>query len=160
MTHDAADATPDHKRSLRLWLRLLGCSTRIEKAIRARLAAEFGTTLPRFDVMAALERAPAGLRLGELSHALLVSNGNVTGIIARLTAEGLVHRQADPGDARVARVTLTAAGRTAFLEMAAAHEGWVEAMFDSLAVDDQAELLGLLTRLRRSLAGAASADPA
>jgi len=148
---DAADATPHHKQTLRLWLRLLGCSTLVEKTIRARLAAEFDTTLPRFDVMSALERTPEGLQLGELSRALLVSNGNVTGIIARLVAEGLVDRRVDEADARVARVSLTEAGRTAFLEMAAAHEGWVEGMFDGLEDADQAELLDLLTRLRRSL---------
>ncbi|HEX4181176.1 MAG TPA: MarR family transcriptional regulator, partial [Caulobacteraceae bacterium] len=87
---DPADATPDHKLTLRLWLRLLGCSTLIEKTVRARLTTEFDTTLPRFDVLAALERSPKGLQLGELSRYLLVSNGNVTGVIARLTAEGLV----------------------------------------------------------------------
>jgi DNA-binding MarR family transcriptional regulator len=148
---DPADATPDHKLTLRLWLRLLGCSTLIEKTVRARLTTEFDTTLPRFDVLAALERSPKGLQLGELSRYLLVSNGNVTGVIARLTAEGLVDRRVDENDARVARVSLTPAGRAAFLEMAAAHEAWVESLFDGLGHDDQTELLTLLTRLRRVL---------
>jgi DNA-binding MarR family transcriptional regulator len=148
---DPADATPGHKLTLRLWLRLLGCSTLIEKTVRARLTAEFDTTLPRFDVLAALERSPGGLQLGELSRYLLVSNGNVTGLIARLTAEGLVDRRVDENDARVARVSLTPAGREAFLEMAAAHEAWVESLFEGMDRDDQTELLTLLTRLRRVL---------
>jgi len=153
---DAADATPDHKLTLRLWLRLLACSTLVEKSVRARLAAEYETTLPRFDVLAALERTPDGLQLGELSRALLVSNGNVTGVIARLVAEGLVDRRVDESDGRVARVSLTTAGRAAFLEMAAAHEAWIEAMFHGLDPADQEELLSLLTRLRRVLAKGAS----
>lgn len=148
---DAADATPDHKLTLRLWLRLLGCSTLVEKTVRARLAAEFDTTLPRFDVLAALERTPKGLQLGELSRALLVSNGNVTGVIARLVSEGLVDRRVDEADGRVARVSLTPAGREAFLEMAGAHEAWIENMFEGLNHADQAELLSLLTSLRRVL---------
>jgi len=151
LTPDAADATPDHKLTLRLWLRLLGCSTLVEKTVRARLAAEFDTTLPRFDVLAALERAPEGLQLGELSRALLVSNGNVTGVIARLVAEGLVHRRVDGSDGRVVRVSLTGAGRKAFLEMAGAHEAWIDGMFEGLDHADQAELLTLLTSLRRVL---------
>ncbi len=148
---DPADATPDHKLTLRLWLRLLACSTLVEKTVRARLTSEFDTTLPRFDVLAALERCPKGLQLGELSRYLLVSNGNVTGVIARLTAEGLVDRRVDENDARVVRVSLTKTGREAFLEMAAAHEAWVEGLFEGLGHDDQAELLTLLTRLRRVL---------
>ena len=148
---DAADATPDHKQTLRLWLRLLGCSTVIEKAVRARLAAEFGATLPRFDVLSALERNPQGLQLGELSRLLLVSNGNVTGVIARLVADGWVDRRVDANDARIARVSLTPRGREAFLEMAAAHEAWIEQMFEGFAREDQDELLALLTRLRRLL---------
>jgi DNA-binding MarR family transcriptional regulator len=157
---DAADAMPDHKLSLRLWLRLLGCSTVIEKAVRARLAAEFDATLPRFDVLSALERHPQGLQLGELSRLLLVSNGNVTGVIARLVAEGLVDRRVDPNDARVARVSLTPQGRAAFLTMAAAHEIWIESMFEGLGREDQSELLTLLTRLRRVLARTQRRGPA
>jgi len=129
LTPDAADATPDHKLTLRLWLRLLGCSTLVEKTVRARLAAEFDTTLPRFDVLAALERAPEGLQLGELSRALLVYGS----------------------DGRVVRVSLTGAGRKAFLEMAGAHEAWIDGMFEGLDHADQAELLTLLTSLRRVL---------
>jgi len=142
---------PD-KLTLRLWLRLLACSTLVEKTIRARLAREFATTLPRFDVLAALERAPAGLQLGELSKSLRVSNGNITGIIARLVAEGMVDRQADESDARVARVSLTPSGREAFLRMSGAHQAWVEALFGGIDGEEQAELLALLSRLRRALA--------
>jgi DNA-binding MarR family transcriptional regulator len=149
---DPADGTPDHKLSLRLWLRLLRCSTLLEKTVRSRLSAEFDTTLPRFDVLSALERSPKGLQLGELSRYLLVSNGNVTGVIARLTQEGLVDRRVDENDARVVRVSLTKAGRAAFLDMAAAHEAWIEGLLEGMDHTDQTELLTLLTRLRRVLA--------
>lgn len=151
-THaDHPDAATDPKLTLRLWLRLLGCSTLIEKAVRGRLAAEFDATLPRFDVLSALERHPEGLQLGELSRLLLVSNGNTTGIITRLVSEGLVDRRVDPNDARVARVSLTAQGREAFATMASAHEAWIEEMFEGVPRPDQAALLDLLTRLRRVL---------
>ncbi|MDR3512016.1 MAG: MarR family transcriptional regulator [Caulobacteraceae bacterium] len=147
-----AEAAPADKQALRLWLRLLDCSGLVEKIVRTRLAETFDTTLPRFDVLAALERAPQGLQLGELSRWLKVSNGNVTGIVTRLTAEGLIDRTVDPNDGRVFRVSLTAAGREAFLAMAAAHEAWINTLFEGLGAAEQGELLTLLTRLQRSVA--------
>ena len=148
---EAADAAHG-KVSLRMWLRLLACSNLIEKTVRTRLADEFSTTLPRFDVLATLERAPDGLQLGELSRLLRVSNGNVTGIVARLAQEGLVDRRSQSGDARVVRVSLTPAGRAAFGPMARAHEAWIEQLTQGFDAADQEALLELLTRLRRTLA--------
>src|SRR5258706_6486818 len=102
----------DHHESLRLWLRLLTCSVLIERSIRARLRSKFATTLPRFDLMAQLERHPAGLRMGELSRRLMVTGGNVTGIVDPLVREGLVERRADP-DPRAFPVPLTRPGEHA-----------------------------------------------
>ncbi len=147
----ADGSAPAHKQALRLWLRLLACSNRVEKTVRARLADEFDTTLPRFDVLAALDRAPGGLQLGELSRSLRVSNGNVTGVVGRLTAEGMIDRVVDPKDGRVFRVSLTPVGREAFREMAAAHETWISSALGPLTDDEQAQLLALLTRLWRGL---------
>ena len=109
----------DSKQRLRLWLRLLSCTTAIEKKARAMLNARFGTTLPRFDVMAALDREPDGLTMSGLSELLLVSNGNVTAIVARLVEDGLVTRTRDKADRRVLRVKLTAKGRRDFRGFAA-----------------------------------------
>lgn len=147
----AVEAAPPEKQALRLWLRLLDCSGLVEKIVRARLGERFDTTLPRFDVLAALERAPQGLQLGELSRWLKVSNGNVTHVIARLVAEGLVDRIADANDGRVFRVSLTPAGRAAFAEMAAAHEAWINGLFAGVGAEDQAALLALLGRLQASV---------
>lgn len=153
----ADEAAPPDKQALRLWLRLLDCSGLVEKIVRARLAERFDTTLPRFDVLAALERAPEGLQLGELSRWLKVSNGNVTHVISRLVAEGLVDRTVDPSDGRVFRVSLTPAGCAAFAEMASAHEAWIIGLFAGVGPDDQAALLALLTRLQASVAERAGA---
>ena len=139
------------KQSVRLWLRLLSCSLTVEKAIRARLRAEFDTTLPRFDVMAALERAPGGLTMTELSEHLLVSNGNVTGLVQRMAQDGMVTRAAVAGDKRSQRVRLTEAGRVAFAEMAAAHEGWIDGMFGGLTDAEAEQLRGLLGKLHATM---------
>ena len=117
------DAT-DHQ-ALRLWLRLLACTTRVESVIRNRLRSEFATTLPRFDLMAQLEREPEGLSMDELSQRLMVTGGNVTGITDQLEGEGLVVRAEHPSDRRAYRVCLTAAGRRQFRRMAATHEAWI-----------------------------------
>ncbi len=142
---------PHSKQSLRLWLRLLSCSMVIEKRIRQRLAEEFDTTLPRFDLLAALERHPAGLTMGELSSALLVSNGNITAIVDRLVDEGLIERSQNSLDRRVQRVSLTPRGRRQFARMAAVHEQWLDAMMRDLANEDFEALLAGLHRLRVSV---------
>ena len=107
-------AEPHAKQSLRVWLRMLGATTIIEKKIRAYLKAEFDSTLPRFDVLAALDRETAPITLSQLTDHLLVSNGNVTGLVNRLVEDGLVSRENDPDDRRVQRVMLTQDGRDAF----------------------------------------------
>lgn len=143
--HDA------HQETLRLWLRLLTCTLMIERRIRARLRDRFALTLPRFDLMAQLERNPAGLRMGELSQRLMVTGGNVTGITDQLQAEGLVERQPIRGDRRAYAVRLTAKGKRAFDAMAREHERWVEEMLGGLDVAERGRLYGLLGRLKTTL---------
>ena len=136
----------DHQ-ALRLWLRLLACTNLIEGIVRERLKGEFAITLPRFDLMAQLQRSPAGLSMGELSQRLMVTGGNVTGIVAALEADGLIVREPDPDDRRISRVRLTDAGEAGFGHMAKAHEEWIVNLFAGLPAQEQAnlsELLGLL----------------
>jgi DNA-binding MarR family transcriptional regulator len=142
---------PDAKRRLRLWLRLLTCSGLVERAVRRRLREEFAATLPRFDLMAALDRAPAGLTMGELSARLKVSNGNVTGVVERLVGEGLVERTPLPTDRRSYKVALTATGRAAFAAMAERHAGWIDRLLGDLSDGEIEQLMGLLARLRRTV---------
>jgi DNA-binding MarR family transcriptional regulator len=134
----------DHHDSLRLWLRLLSCSTLIENHIRQRLQAEFATTLPRFDLMAQLERRPEGLKMGELSKRLMVTGGNVTGITDLLEKEGLVARVIDERDRRAFRVRLTSSGQRLFKRMAAEHERWIVDLLEDLAPKRKVELAALL----------------
>jgi DNA-binding MarR family transcriptional regulator len=135
---------PMSKTRLRLWLKLLKTSSRIEAELRRRFRDEFATTLPRFDVMAALSRFPDGLKMSELSELLRVSNGNVTGIVDRLTNDGHALRVAVPGDRRAQLARLTAAGQTAFAELAQAHEEWLDELLQGLDTADAAVLQSLL----------------
>jgi DNA-binding MarR family transcriptional regulator len=141
-------AHDDHHASLRLWLRLLSCTGQIETRIRQRLQSNFNTTLPRFDLMAQLERAPEGLKMSELSQRLMVTGGNVTGITDGLEKEGLVVREMDAADRRVYRVKLTAEGRRQFLRMAAEHERWIIDLFSALSSRHKKQLLDLLGELK------------
>jgi len=140
-----------HHESLRLWLRLLACTTLIERAIRTRLHRRFATTLPRFDLMAQLERSPGGLRMGELSRRMMVTGGNVTGITDQLVAEGLVERRPIASDRRAQAVRLTAKGRRRFMAMAAEHERWVEEITGPLPAAERARLYALLGRLKTAI---------
>jgi len=145
-----ADAPAGHKRELRLWLRLLACANLIEGEVRRRLRLRFDTTLPRFDLLAQLERAgPEGLTLGEVSRRMMVSNGNVTGIAARLVAEGLVARRTDPADRRAGTLRLTPRGRREFARQSAAHEDWIAELLAGLGPAEQASLHRLLGRAKQ-----------
>lgn len=148
---DRLGGAPHSKQSLRLWLKLLSCSMIVEKRLRARLDEDFNTTLPRFDVLAALERHAPGLKMSELSESLMVSNGNVTGVVSRLIEDGLVTRTVDQADRRSATVRLTRKGRDGFLKMAQAHEQWMDEMFADLSDNQAGDLMRLLTHLRGSI---------
>ncbi|WP_396435357.1 MarR family winged helix-turn-helix transcriptional regulator [Limnohabitans sp.] len=141
-------AHADHHASLRLWLRLLSATTRIEDTIRQRLREQFGITLPRFDLMAQLEREAHGLAMGELSRRMMVTGGNITSIVDQLEKEQLVQRQAQPGDRRAYAVHLTPAGREAFAAMAIAHESWVVELLAPLPAAQQEQLHQLLGILK------------
>jgi DNA-binding MarR family transcriptional regulator len=143
----------DDHLALKLWLRLLACTTRVENVIRNRLRSEFATTLPRFDLLSQLEREPGGLSMGELSQRLMVTGGNVTGITDQLEGEGLVVRAEHPGDRRAFRVRLTPAGRRQFRRMAATHEEWIVELFDGWTPEQKAQVHALLATLKRHLAG-------
>jgi len=144
--------TEDHHKSLRLWLRMLACANLIETDIRNRLRVEFKTTLPRFDLMAQLERHHDGLKMGELSKRMMVTGGNVTGITDQLAAEGLVVREDNPKDRRAYIVKLTPEGRKAFQQMAEAHEGWIVELFVGLEEEEKQQLYDLLARLKEHVA--------
>ncbi|HLJ25506.1 MAG TPA: MarR family transcriptional regulator [Candidatus Angelobacter sp.] len=137
----------DHQ-ALRLWLRLLSCTVRIESKVRLLLRREFNTTLPRFDLMAQLERSAGGLRMNELSRRLMVSGGNVTGITDQLEREGLVVRTAYPGDRRAFTVKLTNTGLKRFREMAARHEQWIIELLGGLTRDEQETMINELWKLK------------
>lgn len=136
---------------VRLWLRLLTCSTQVEQVIRGRLRTQFGTTLPRFDYLAQLSRFPEGLRMKTLSEYLMVTGGNVTGLTDQLVAEGWVERVADDSDRRSMIVRITDAGRAQFAAMAEAHEQWLEQLFAPLGAARAQSLYEQLGELRRSL---------
>jgi DNA-binding MarR family transcriptional regulator len=141
----------DHHVSLRLWLRLLSCTNQVEGRVRQNLQSGFNTTLPRFDLMAQLERAPQGLKMSELSQRMMVTGGNVTGITDGLEKEGLVVREVDAADRRVYRVKLTAEGERQFRRMAAEHEKWVVDLFGTMSPRHKKQLMDLLGELKERL---------
>src|SRR5438552_4141778 len=143
--HDA------HHDALRLWLRLFTCTQLIERVIRARLRRDFSTTLPRFDLMAQLQRNPGGLKMGELSKRLLVTGANVTGITDQLVREGLVKREPIEGDRRAFSVRLTPKGKRVFDNMAAAHERWVIELMAGMNDSKRNALYSLLDQVKRGL---------
>jgi DNA-binding MarR family transcriptional regulator len=130
----------DSKARLRLWIRLFRASRLIEGVARERLKSQFKVTLPRFDVMAALYRQPDGMLMSEISRYLMVSNGNVTGIVDRLVADGVVVRSQRNGDRRTSFISLTRKGRAFFAEIAATHEKWIDELLSGISARDAEQL--------------------
>lgn len=155
LRRSAAGAPIEPHASLRVWLRLLTCSNLIEQQVRSRLREQYGITLPRFNVLAQLDAASRdavhGLTMSELSRRLMVTNGNLTGLIERLAHEGLVSRAALATDRRAQIVRLTAAGRRALHAMTPVHEQWVDDLFARLSADEHLQLHALLGKLRDSI---------
>lgn len=141
----------DGKEKLRLWLKLLDCTHGIERQVRTRFRENFDVTLPRFDVLSALDRFSEGLTMGELSRHLRVSQGNVTGVVERLVGEGDVRRWNPPGDRRTFYIALTEQGQENFDRMAAAHQSWIDDLLDGLEPEEITQLQALLTRARASV---------
>jgi DNA-binding MarR family transcriptional regulator len=144
-----ARAHSEHPEALRLWLRLLACTQLVEKEVRGRLRDRFDTTLPRFDLLAQLERAPDGLKMNELSRRMMVTGGNVTGITDQLVTEGLVDRAVVEGDRRAFRIRLTPRGRKVFHAMAREHEDWIVQAFSALSAKEIATLHKLLGKVKQ-----------
>ena len=147
----ALERPGDHRLELRLWLRLLTCTTMIEGEIRRRLRREFGVTLPRFDLMAQLDKASDGMTLSDLSKRMMVSNGNLTGLVERLVASGHVARRASETDKRAQLISLTDLGRAEFRAIAQSHEDWIAGMFRGLNREGRKHLMDSLSALKTSV---------
>lgn len=136
---------------LRVWLRLITCFNLMDNTVRQKLHQEYETTLPRFDVLAQLHREDGPLTMGELSRRLMVTNGNVTGLIDRLAREGLVERKPAPDDRRRQMVAMTDQGQAFFETMAEDHQGWIADMTGDLNAGEKRDLFRLLGRLKQSI---------
>ena len=143
-----AQSHSEHPQALRLWLRLLTCTQLVEKQVRNNLRGQFDTTLPRFDLMAQLQRNPDGLKMNELSRRMMVTGGNVTGITDQLVVEGLVERMDVNGDRRAYCVRLTVQGRKTFADMAKQHEDWIVSAFEVLTAKEVDALYKLLGKVK------------
>jgi DNA-binding MarR family transcriptional regulator len=146
----ALEMPEDHREELRLWLRLLTCSTLIEGEVRRRLRDRFDMTLPRFDLMAQLDKVPEGMTLSDLSKRMMVSNGNLTNLVDRLVASGYLERRVSETDRRVQMVNLTPVGRSEFRRIAAEHEHWIADIFGGLTEREQSDLMRLLAKTKLS----------
>ncbi len=143
--------TEDDHLALRLWLRVLTCTNLVEGQLRGKLREFFKSTLPRFDLLSQLERNPKGLTMGELSSLMMVSGGNVTGLVTQLVKEELVSRTPMESDRRTFLVKLTIKGKRHFSKMAKSHESWIVDMFSSVSHDDQESLMAMLGQLKGSV---------
>jgi len=144
-----ARAHSNHPDALRLWLRMLNCTHLIEKQVRSGLRYEFGTTLPRFDLLAQLEREPQGMKMTALSRRMMVTSGNITPVTDQLVKEGLIERSSVDGDRRAWLIRLTPVGRALFKKMAKRHETWIVQAFDTLSSKELQTLHGLLGRVKQ-----------
>jgi len=150
-TNSPSETVSDRKQTLRLWLKMLNCTNIIEKKIQNQLRSDFETTLPRFDILSALDRSKTPLSMSQLSKDLLVSNGNVTGVVNRLIQDGYISRSTPQQDRRTYFISITEAGSHEFKKMANAHAEWLEGMFCGLDNEETISILGFLQKLGTGL---------
>jgi len=147
-----SDSSEQGRAALRTWLRLLACTNIIEKHLQSQLRQKFESTLPRFDVLAELDAAENqlghGISMSGLSQRLMVTNGNVTGLVEQLVKERLVTRTMAPHDRRSQFVRLTKSGKRAFDRMVPEHRAWVERIFSQLSPKDHAAMDQILAKLK------------
>jgi len=141
----------DEQLDIRVWLRLLTCANLIERRVRKNLRDKFDTTLPRFDVLAQVDRTPDGQPMRELSRRMMVTNGNITPLVDRLVEDKLIKRDQSPEDRRVQHIRLTADGKQALDEMIPAHVSWVNNLMANLDRDNASQLYALLGELKASI---------
>lgn len=146
-----AENVETRKTRLRLWLNILRTARSVENELREEMRISYDQTLPRFEILAVLERSESGLKMSALSDQLLVSNGNVTGIVQRLVQDGLVERRPVPGDKRSTLVRLTHKGEAVFAEIADRHEGWINELLGSVQPDAAHALIDSLATVRRQI---------
>jgi DNA-binding MarR family transcriptional regulator len=132
-----------------LWVRLLESHNLMLGEVRRRLSD--ACTMPRFDLLANLERED-GQTLAALSRRMLVTAGNLTGLVDRAERDGVVERRADPRDRRLSRVYLTLKGKELITGLLPKHEGHVSELLEGLDLNDRRELRRLLGKLRDNLA--------
>lgn len=152
LAHQPRDARPE----LRLWLRLLTCTTMIEREIRRRLAERFQITLPRFDLLAQLDKSPDGMTLGDISRRMMVTNGNVTGLVSRIAEQGYVERRRDTSDGRVQRIAMTEKGHEEFARMAREHGVWIRELLGELEPGEREVMMSLLAKTKSGVARASA----
>ena len=139
---------PREKEGLRLWLRIVSCSQMVEQEVRNMLREKFDTTLPRFELLSALDRVPDGLSMGELSSWLMVTKGNVTGIAERLSEDGFIKRNPTPTDRRSFCVTLTPKGKKLHKEIEQEYETLLDKLFAGVSLDDSDMFTGVLAKVK------------
>lgn len=142
---------PQDKEGMRTWLRLISCAEMVEQEIRGMLREQFDTTLPRFEFLAALDRVPDGITMGELSLWLNVTKGNITGIAERLSEDGFIKREPTPSDRRSFCVTMTQKGRKAYKRMEAKYQELVEQIFSDLSLEESDILMGLIAKIKEGV---------
>jgi len=142
---------PHDKQGVRTWLRLISCAQLVEQEIRSMLRENFDTTLPRFEFLAALDRVPEGITMGELSHWLNVTKGNITGIAERLSEDGYIKREPTPTDRRSFSVTMTPKGHREYKLMEEAYEELVEQIFSDLTLEESDMFMGLVAKIKEAV---------
>ena len=128
--------------ALRTWLRLTQIYQLLQQKL-GRVLESAGLTLPQFDVLANLGMTE-GITQQELADKLLVTKGNVVGLLDRMESAGLLERRADPKDRRANRIFLTRTGREALHQTLPAHLAVIRRAMSRLSASDHQALFRLL----------------
>ena len=152
-TQDIADARDMGARNIeaRIWICALTLHGEIHNRLNRAFLREFGITLAKFDVLAQLARFEEGLSQGRLSQFLKVTGGNVTGLVRRLLADGLITREMSPADRRSFIVRPTPQGTAIYRAARERHDALLREWFGALPPDRLEHALASLRLLHDQL---------
>ena len=142
------ESLPPSAHHRRTWLSLVRCFSSIERVLMQHFADEYNSSLPRYDVLTALALSPGGLTMGELASMLMVTKGNITGVVRRLKTDGLVRKVTSKVDRRVQSVTISAKGKRLWDKMHADYDRIISEILSGQSNKDLRALARFLEQTR------------
>lgn len=150
---DNVDEMKRRKIETRIWLSVLSIESNIFSKLNGALSAQFGISVAKFEFLAQIERYPDGISLSQISANLKVTSGNVSGLVRRLLADGLITKTMSLEDRRSFIAKFTPEGKELFDKANILHAETLAHCFAEVPLSELEAALATLRSLSSGLQG-------